>query len=340
MTGRRQVTDTYLVALARERGALLATFDTGRAGAGLTPPRRVATMGTVDPDDAAEELYAVPPEDFLDARTALVARARADGDRPLATAIGRLRKPSTAAWLVNLLAYEAEDDLAALLDLGATMRHAQARLSGTELRTLTQQRHQVVRALATRAHHLASERGERPSRSVLDQVSDTLLAALADPEAGELVRAGHLTKPLSYSGFGPAGLAALPAPAEPETDEQGEGTDEPDPAAEAERRAAEHRRRVEQARTEQARAEGALDALRRKVARAERGVETSAAERDRAAERVGQATETLARARADQERLAAAAEAAEATLAGRREAEAAAGAEFERATAALADLED
>lgn len=295
----------------------------------------------MDLDDAAEELYAVAPEDFLAARTRMVARAREEGDRPLATAIAKLRKPSTAAWLVNLLAYEAEDDLAALLDLGAAMRHAQSRLSGAELRTLTQQRHQVVRALATQAHHLASERGERPSRTVLDQVSDTLLAALADPEAAELVRGGHLTNPLSYSGFGPAGLASVPSPPQTPADEEPDDeADAPDPAAEAEREAAERRHRAEQARTEKARADGVLEATRRKVARAERGVETSTAELDRAAERVAQATETLTRARADHERLGAAAEEAERTLAGQHEAEAAALAEVERADAAVAALPD
>ncbi len=297
--------------------------------------------GVVDLDDAAEELYAVAPEDFLAVRATLVARAREEGDRPLATAIGKLRKPSTAAWLINLLAYEAEDDLAALLDLGAAMRHAQARLSGPELRTLTQQRHQVVRALATQAHHLASERGDRPSRTVLDQVSDTLLAALADPEAAEQVRAGHLTNPLSYSGFGPAGLAVVPSvPESPASEDADDEAGAPDLAAEAEREATERRRRAEQARTEKARADGVLEATRRKVARAERGVETSAAERDRATERVAQADETLTRARADQERLGATAEEAERTLAGQHEAEAAALAEVERADAALAALED
>jgi DNA repair exonuclease SbcCD ATPase subunit len=294
----------------------------------------------VDLDEAAEELYAVAPEDFLATRSALVARAREDGDKALAAAVGKLRKPSTAAWLVNLLAYEAADDLSALLDLGAAMRHAQARLSGAELRKLTQQRHQVVRALATQAHHLATERGERPSRSVLDQVMDTLLAALADPEQGELVRAGHLTNPLSYSGFGPAGLAAVPSPPEETEDADDEAEEEPDEAAEAERAEAERQRRLEQARTEQARAQGVLEAARRKVTRAERTVETSGHELERADDRLAQAEETLARARADQERLAAAAREAERTLAGQRAAEQEAAQELERATAAVAELED
>jgi hypothetical protein len=299
-------------------------------------------MEVVDLDEAAEELYAHAPEDFLAARGELVARARADGDKALAAAIGKLRKPSTAAWLVNLLAYEAADDLTALLDLGAAMRHAQSRLSGAELRRLTQQRHQVVRALATQAHHLAADRGERASRSVLDQVTDTLLAALADPEAAELVRAGHLTTPLSYSGFGPAGLASVPAPAEPEAADGGHGDGEPAPDedAERERAEAERRRRLDQARTERSRAESALASARRQVVRSERSVQTSAAESERAAERLAQAEETLARARADRDRLVAAAQEAERALAGHREAEQDAQRDLDRAAATLAELEE
>ena len=298
-------------------------------------------MGSVDLDEAAEELYAEAPEDFLAARGALVARAREDGDKALAAAIGKLRKPSTAAWLVNLLAYEAADDLTALLDLGAAMRHAQSRLSGAELRRLAQQRHQVVRSLATQAHHLAADRGERVSRTVLDQVTDTLLAALADPEAAEQVRAGHLTTPLSYSGFGPAGLASVPAPVEEPTDEAADEPDqEPDAEEERQRAEAERQRRLEEARTERSRAESALATARRKVVRSERSVETSAAESERGAERLTQAEETLARARADRDRLAAAAQEAERTLARHREAEQEAQRELERAAAALEDLED
>jgi hypothetical protein len=287
-------------------------------------------------EEAAEELYAVAPEDFLTTRTELVARARADGDRPLAAAIGKLRKPSTAAWLVNLLAYEAPDELGSLLDLGAAMRKAQSRLSGAELRRLSQQRHQVVRALATRAHHLAQERGEKVSRSVLDQVGDTLLAALADPEAAEQVRAGHLATPLSYSGFGPAGLAVVPDPVE---DDEDDGAVEEDDDERERREHAERERQLEAARTALAQARSGLEAARRKVVRAERTVETSAAERTRAEERRQQAQEALDRAVADAERLTAAAHEAERTLEGQRAAEQAAQDEVRRAEQVVAELD-
>lgn len=288
-------------------------------------------------EEAAEQLYAVALDDFMTTRTELVAQARADGDRALAAAIGRLRKPSAAAWLVNLLAYEAPDELGSLLDLGAAMRKAQSRLSGAELRRLSQQRHQVVRALATRAHHLAEERGEKVSRGVLDQVGDTLLAALADPGAAEQVRAGHLATPLSYSGFGPAGLAVVPDPVEPDEDDDGEDDDDADDAAERERE--ERERRLEAARTALAQAESTLASARRKVVRAERTVETSAAERERADERRRQAQEALDRAVADAERLTAAAEEAGRTLEGQRAAEQAAQQEVDRAREHLEQLD-
>jgi hypothetical protein len=163
-------------------------------------------------DEAADELYAALPKDFVATRSALVAAAKAAGDKDLAKAIGGLRRPVTAAWLVNLLVREAGDEVGALLELGAAMRHAQARLSGAELRTLSMQRQQVTRALASRAYALAGERGETVSREALHQVSDTLQAALADPQAADLVRLGRLTNPLSYSGFGPAGLTLVPPP--------------------------------------------------------------------------------------------------------------------------------
>ncbi len=155
---------------------------------------------------AAGELYGVVPGDFVRTRAELVARAKANGDNALAAQIGKLRKPNTPAWLVNLLVRERPEQMAALLDLGAAMRHAQARLSVDELRKLTVQRQQVVRALATQAHGLATDHGEQVSRDALHQVGDTLQAALADPELAAQVRAGELTQPLSYSGFGPAGL--------------------------------------------------------------------------------------------------------------------------------------
>ena len=83
-------------------------------------------------------------------RTALVAEARRDGERELAKQIGALRKPTRSAWLINLLARTAPDEVGALLDLGDALREAQVNLAGPELRRLSGERQKAVAALGRR----------------------------------------------------------------------------------------------------------------------------------------------------------------------------------------------
>jgi hypothetical protein len=51
---------------------------------------------------AADELYALRPEEFVPRRTALAADAKQDGDKELAAAVTKLGKPTTAAWVVPI----------------------------------------------------------------------------------------------------------------------------------------------------------------------------------------------------------------------------------------------
>lgn len=154
-------------------------------------------------DDAlaavAARLYAAPPEDFVALRTDEVAEARKAKDTRLAAAIGKLRRPTVAAWLVNLLAHQRPDLVAELLELGDELRSAQRELRGAELRELSTRRRETVGALAREAARLAGDqRGNLP----LAEVEATLAAALADPEVAAAVQAGQLTKALEYTGFG------------------------------------------------------------------------------------------------------------------------------------------
>ncbi|MEV0250418.1 hypothetical protein AB0H76_27745 [Nocardia sp. NPDC050712] len=160
-------------------------------------------------DDVARDLYGLDPAEFVAARTARVKDARDAGDKALATAIGKLRKPTVTAWTVNLLARSAPEDVDALLQLGAALRSAQRELSGDQLRTLTAQRQQVVNALAKRAGALAGEHGHPVGETVLREVGQTLSAALADDEVAERVHTGTLTTAATYEGFGPEGPALV-----------------------------------------------------------------------------------------------------------------------------------
>lgn len=160
--------------------------------------------------EAAAELYAVAPAGFVAARNAVVRRARDAGDRDLATAIGRLRRPSASAWAVNLLVRAAVAEVAELLSLGEEMRSAQQRLQGDQLRRLNQRRREVIGALADRARRLAADAGHPLSAAAAAEVEQTLAAALADPELAQTVRAGQLTRPLQYVGLGAEPLIAAP----------------------------------------------------------------------------------------------------------------------------------
>ena len=79
----------------------------------------------MDLDEVADELYAVPPEEFVALRRQRQDEARAAGDKALAKEIGALPKASAAAWACNLLVREQRAELEGLVELGDLLREAQ-----------------------------------------------------------------------------------------------------------------------------------------------------------------------------------------------------------------------
>ncbi len=153
-------------------------------------------------DEVADELYAVPPEEFIALRKTRQDEAKADGDKALATEIGGLPKPSAAAWACNLLVREQRAEIEGLVELGDLLREAQESLAGDQLRALDVQRRQLLTALTRQARALANAKGHPVSTSVATQIEETLRAAMSDPEAGQALLTGRLTSPMSYSGMG------------------------------------------------------------------------------------------------------------------------------------------
>ena len=227
----------------------------------------------MDLDTAANELYALSPDDFIERRQQLVAEARQAQDRQLATEIGRLRRPTRSAWLINLLARQEPDALNALFELGAALQDAQQRMDGDELRQLSAERRKTVDELARRAVELGSEHGYSAPDAATQEVSQTLQSALGDPEIAELVLAGRLTQAVTYGGFGPTDLASalgasLPtkAPSQPgERPAPAEPAAAPDPKRrrEAEKAAKEARKRATAARETAESAEAEAEAATR-----------------------------------------------------------------------------
>jgi DNA repair exonuclease SbcCD ATPase subunit len=165
------------------------------------------------PDEVGDRLYREPPERFVAARDEAVAAAKAAGDSQTAAAIGKLRRPTLAAWLVNLLALSRPELIEELVDLAEALRRAQAQRQGDQIRQLSGRRRELLDGLTAEAGRLAVEAG-RPAGDALplEEVTATLSAALADEQAARQVREGRLQRPLSYAGFG-FGDAFAAAPA-------------------------------------------------------------------------------------------------------------------------------
>ena len=77
-------------------------------------------------DEATDRLYGVDLDDFGAERTRLAKELGAAGQTTDAAAFAKLRKPTTAAWVLNQLARRNRRDVDLLLDAGHRLRQAQA----------------------------------------------------------------------------------------------------------------------------------------------------------------------------------------------------------------------
>ncbi|MEU4679524.1 hypothetical protein [Micromonospora sp. NPDC023737] len=258
--------------------------------------------------ELVQQLYSTPPDRFVAARDAAVAQARKAGDPATARQIARLRRPTVAAWLVNLLAIRRPELVADLVQLAEAMRSAQRELRGPRLRELSAQRRAVVGALLAEVRKLAAAEAGGPStgKLPLTEVEATLNAALSDSEVAEQVRAGRLLRAASYAGFGEVPRPQLRLVTGGEDEEEAQ-------------------RRREAGRAPAQRAPGGR-AAERAAERAEREARAERARQRRALER------ELAKARADQDR-------AESELADATEAEHDGAAALDEIETELAELE-
>jgi hypothetical protein len=243
--------------------------------------------------EVADELYALPLADFTPARDA---RAKELKGTDLAKPVKALKKPSLAAWVVNLFVRRDQGQVEQVLSVGAALREAQAGMSGAELRELTKQRRQLTAAITTQARGLAREEGVKVTESVADQVEATLTAAMVSERCGEAVRSGLLVAALSTTGVDdvdveaavavPEALGFTATPREAEPPPRPELTVVPDPEADEKARAAaqealdeaeeqvgeartaydEAAREVEELRARQLQIEAEIDELKRKIA--------------------------------------------------------------------------
>lgn len=159
--------------------------------------------------EEADLLYGLPLGDFTAARDRRAKELKAEGRTDLAARVKALRKPGTAAWVVDLLVRRETEQVEQVLGVGAALREAQAAMSAGELRALTRQRRQVTAAVTQQARRLAADEGLKVSQSVADEVEATLTAAMVDADCGRAVRSGLLVSALRTTGVEPVAPDAL-----------------------------------------------------------------------------------------------------------------------------------
>ncbi len=160
---------------------------------------------------ALQGLYAVPPDEFTAARGRLVADARTAGDKDGAEEIKALRRPTVSAWAVNALVRARADLAERVAGTGARLRAAQSRLDVEALASLRPERDALLDEVVTAATTVAGESGRELAQAARQEVRDTVIAALASEAACAAALSGHLTRALSYSGFGEVDLSSAVA---------------------------------------------------------------------------------------------------------------------------------
>lgn len=175
------------------------------SGASSVYASRVIHMANLH--SIAHELYGLPLAEFTQTRDAWATTERDGGDAQLAKEVRALRKPSTTAWAVNMLARSQPDLLEELVELGAQLRQAQSASDGARMRSLDQDRRRLMARMAAEAVTVAELHDQPLGSAASAGLDETMKAALADREAGRAVLDGMLVTGLSAPGLGAVDLS-------------------------------------------------------------------------------------------------------------------------------------
>jgi hypothetical protein len=148
-------------------------------------------------------VYQGPLEEFVQRRDTLVKDLRSAGDREAAAAVKALRKPSRAAWALNMVAVQGETTMRRLD--AAIEQTLQAQTSGGDVRAAAAQLRESVDAFGTAAA-LVAERAGYPLEPA--GLASAVLAVLGRQDSFRDLRRGLLAE--VPEGGGLDFLATLP----------------------------------------------------------------------------------------------------------------------------------
>ena len=253
------------------------------------------------------ELYGLPLEEFIPARTELEKRLRKEGERERAAAVKKLPKPSVAAWGVNQASRSQSQARRDLLEASAELGEVQERLiareaSAADLEQAAARQRAAIDSLVDAAAGLLTGDGKSLGDTTLARIRETFAAVASDPELAELVEAGTVDRERRPSGLGFAGVfggseedeepAAKPARAKGRKASRKTEKAPKESETTAKRRASEDKQRAKEAKRRERELKAAGETV--KSAKAE---EKEAARRRKAAERdARKAAEELERA--------------------------------------------
>jgi hypothetical protein len=150
----------------------------------------------------ADDLYALPLDEFTAARDELAAELKRSGDGDEAARVKRLKKPTVAAWTVNQVARRHADDVGELLALRDEMND----VSGAALRAVGEKRRRLLARLVRHAEGVLRDGGHAPTAATLEKVTQSFQGGATEEEVEQL-RTGRLTRELTPSGFAGLGFS-------------------------------------------------------------------------------------------------------------------------------------
>jgi hypothetical protein len=236
---------------------------------------------------ALDDLFRAHPSEFVAGRDALAKELRSAGEPEEAARVKKLRRPSAAAWLLNVAALTEPKVLRAFAKASESLAKAQEKaLDGGEReverwRAAAARERESAQAVVDAAEAAAADAGHPATKQALDQVDATLRAAAADAELRQRVLAGRLEREQSGATLGTAGLIPSPGRAAKSTKrlEAKQARREADrlerELAEAEERIDHRRARADEAAESLRRARAQLKEAERQVVELKRGLKAA-----------------------------------------------------------------
>ncbi len=165
-------------------------------------------------DDEVAQLYGLPLNEFVPRRDALARELRKADDRERAAEVGKLKRPTVAAWAVNQLARRNRKDLDLLLDAGHRLRTGQVQAvesgDASQFEKARGDHERAVRKLLGDAREVLAEERGAASDQALSSIERTLRYASIDDEHRAELASGTLTTEVEAPGFGAFAGMALP----------------------------------------------------------------------------------------------------------------------------------